>query len=115
KAVAAHLAGGLPMVWGFSEVAAAAASRFANQLAENAKIPSVVGAMSEPHHNQVVAFDTADRGISSRLRLLVLRDSVEDARLGRRAVESLRLAAEADLTAYQIRAEGEHPLARMAG
>jgi glucose/mannose-6-phosphate isomerase len=115
KSLAQHLADGLPMVWGFSEVAAVAAARFGNQLAENAKIPSVVGALSEPHHNQVVSFDTADRGLSARLRLLVLRDCVEDARLGRRAAESLRLADEAGLTAHQVRAEGEHPLVRLAG
>jgi glucose/mannose-6-phosphate isomerase len=116
KSLAGHLFDGLPMVWGFTEVAAVAAARFANQLAENAKVPAVVGSRTEPHHNQVVAFDAARAGgLSSRLRLLVLRDSVEDPRLARRAEESGRLAEELGLAVVQVRAEGEHPLVRLAG
>jgi glucose/mannose-6-phosphate isomerase len=116
KALAWHLLDGLPTVWGFSDVAAAAARRFGCQLAENAKVPAVVGARSEPHHNQVVAFDAARTGgLSSRIRLVVLRDSVEDPRLARRAEESLRLAQEVDLMTHQIGTAGEHPLVRLAG
>jgi glucose/mannose-6-phosphate isomerase len=116
KSLAAHLLGGLPMVWGFSAVAAVAAGRFGNQLAENAKVPAVVGAGTEPHHNQVVAFDAARAdGLASLLRLLLLRDSVEDPRLARRAQESARLAEELGLPVVQVRAQGEHPLVRLAG
>jgi glucose/mannose-6-phosphate isomerase len=116
KTLARHLLDGLPTVWGFSDVAAAAARRFGCQLAENAKVPAVVGARSEPHHNQVVAFDAARTGgLSSRIRLVVLRDSVEDPRLARRAEESLRLAQEVDLMTHQIGTAGEHPLVRLAG
>ncbi|HEX3827089.1 MAG TPA: SIS domain-containing protein [Sporichthyaceae bacterium] len=116
KSLAGHLFDGLPMVWGFTEVAAAAAARFGNQLAENAKVPAVVGARTEPHHNQVVAFDAARAGgPAGQLRLVVLRDSVEDPRLARRAEESGRLADQLGLPVAQVRAEGEHPLVRLAG
>jgi glucose/mannose-6-phosphate isomerase len=116
KSLARRLVDGLPMVWGFSEVAAAAARRFGNQLAENAKLPAVVGALSEPHHNQVVSFAAASAGgLAGRIRLLVLRDSVEDPRLARRATESRHLAEEVGLTVAEIQAEGEQPLVRLAG
>lgn len=115
KALAVGLAGGLPLIWGFSTVAAAAATRFGNQISENAKLPAVVGTLSEPHHNQVVAFDGpfgADApGLA--LRLLVLRDTAEDPRLARRAEESIRLAGDAGLSALQVHARGAHPLLRL--
>jgi glucose/mannose-6-phosphate isomerase len=105
----------LPVVWGFSEVAAVAALRFANQLAENAKLPAVVGALSEPHHNQVVAFDGPFGGRGAvRLHPVILRDAVQDARLAQRAVESMKLAADAGLSAQQITARGNHRLVRLA-
>jgi len=124
KLLALELASGLPMVWGFSEVAAAAAARFATQVAENAKLPAIAGALSEPQHNQVVAFDgPLGRGAPSngrsdstgfRIRPLVVRDSVEDPRLARRAAETVKLAADAGLTCRQLQAKGEHPLVRLA-
>jgi glucose/mannose-6-phosphate isomerase len=115
KALAAALVGGLPVVWGFSEVAAVAALRCANQLAENAKMPAMCGAQSEPQHNQVVSFDGPFNGRGTvRLRPLILRDSVEDARLAQRALESMKLAADAGLPAQLITARGAHRLVRLA-
>jgi glucose/mannose-6-phosphate isomerase len=115
KSLAAALIGGLPVVWGFSDVAAVAALRCANQLAENAKTPSMVGALSEPHHNQVVSFDGPFGGGGQvRLHPLVLRDAVEDARLAQRAVESMKLAADAGLPVQQVIARGAHRLVRLA-
>lgn len=119
KSLARALAGGLPMVWGFSGPAAAAATRFGGQLAENAKLPAVVGLGSEPHHNQVVTFDgplAGDQGATGRfaLRSVLLRDSVEDPRMARRALETRRLAAEGGVQLHEIVATGEHPLVRLA-
>ncbi|MGQ0845338.1 MAG: SIS domain-containing protein [Sporichthyaceae bacterium] len=117
KALALQLAGALPMVWGFSAPAAAAATRFGGQLAENAKVPAVVGLGSEPHHNQVVAFDgpLAGAGVGGvALRPVLLRDSVEAPWMGRRARETGRLAAEAGLATIEVAARGEHPLVRLA-
>jgi glucose/mannose-6-phosphate isomerase len=57
KSLALDLVGRLPLIWGGSPVAAAAASRFASQLAANAKYPAVVGVLPEAGHDQVAAFD----------------------------------------------------------
>jgi hypothetical protein len=57
KSLALDLVGRLPMIWGGSALAAAAARRFASQLAANAKHPAVVGVLPEAGHDQVAAFD----------------------------------------------------------
>ncbi len=121
KELALHLAGGIPVVWGVSDIAGAAAHRFSCQIAENAKMPSVVGTLSEPHHNQVVAFDgPLGRGLGGagaaglRMHLVVLRDAEEHPQLARRGVESMILAAECDVPVTDLRAEGTHPVVRLA-
>jgi glucose/mannose-6-phosphate isomerase len=57
KSLALDLVGRLPLVWGGSPVAAAAARRFASQLAANAKYPALVGLLPEAGHDQVATFD----------------------------------------------------------
>ena len=57
KSLALDLVGRLPVIWGGSPVAAAAARRFASQLAANAKYPSLVGLLPEAGHDQVATFD----------------------------------------------------------
>jgi glucose/mannose-6-phosphate isomerase len=57
KSLALDLVGRLPMIWGGSALAAAAARRFASQLAANAKHPALVGVLPEAGHDQVAAFD----------------------------------------------------------
>jgi fructoselysine-6-P-deglycase FrlB-like protein len=57
KSLALDLVGRLPLIWGGSAVAAAAARRLASQLAANAKYPAVVGLLPEAGHDQVAAFD----------------------------------------------------------
>jgi hypothetical protein len=57
KSLALDLVGRLPVIWGGSALAAAAAVRFASQLAANAKYPAVVGALPAAGHDQVAAFD----------------------------------------------------------
>jgi glucose/mannose-6-phosphate isomerase len=110
KSLARSLADGLPVLWGFSPVAGVAAVRFANQLAENAELLAVVGAMPEAHHNQVVAFDNPNL----RGRLVLLRDCQEQPQLVRRAEETRRLAIEAGLPVREVHATGVHPLTRAA-
>jgi glucose/mannose-6-phosphate isomerase len=57
KSLALDLVGRLPVIWGGSPVAAAAARRFASQLAANAKYPALVGLLPEAVHDQVATFD----------------------------------------------------------
>jgi glucose/mannose-6-phosphate isomerase len=57
KSLALDLIGRLPVIWGGSELAAAAARRFASQLAANAKYPAIMGVLPAAGHDQVAAFD----------------------------------------------------------
>jgi glucose/mannose-6-phosphate isomerase len=57
KSLALDLAGALPMIWGGSPVAVAAARRFASQLAANAKYPAVFGALPAAGYDQVATLD----------------------------------------------------------
>ena len=57
KSLALDLVGRLPVIWGGSPVAAAAARRFASQLAANAKYPALVGVLPDAGHDQVATFD----------------------------------------------------------
>jgi glucose/mannose-6-phosphate isomerase len=57
KSLALDLAGRLPLVWGGSPPAAAAARRFASQLAANAKYPAIFGALPAAGYDQVATLD----------------------------------------------------------
>ncbi|HEY0933351.1 MAG TPA: SIS domain-containing protein [Trebonia sp.] len=57
KSLALDLVGRLPVIWGGSPVGAAAARRFASQLAANAKHPALFGLLPEAGHDQVATFD----------------------------------------------------------
>ena len=57
KSLALDLVGRLPVIWGGSPVAVAAARRFAAQLAANAKYPALAGELPSAGHDQVAAFD----------------------------------------------------------
>ena len=131
KALALELVGTVPMVWGSGVVGGVAAYRFACQLNENAKYPAVHGALPEVNHNQVVAFDgrfaadassddlfrdrTDDPFGDPHLRLVLLRDVEEHPQVARRAEVSAQLAEESGVAVTELRAEGEHPLERLAG
>jgi glucose/mannose-6-phosphate isomerase len=134
KRLAGTLSGALPMVWGSSPMAAVAAYRFACQLAENAQVPALWGALPEVQHNQVVAFDgPAAPGVDAAgdpddffrdreedveragsLALVVLRDLEEDPRTARRAELSVELARERSVPCVELLAEGDSSLARLA-
>jgi hypothetical protein len=57
KSLALDMVGHLPVIWGGSPLAAAAARRFASQLAANAKYPALAGVLPEVGHDQVAALD----------------------------------------------------------
>jgi glucose/mannose-6-phosphate isomerase len=123
KTLALDLAGTLPLVWGSSDLAGVAAYRLTCQLNENAKYPAIHGALPEPNHNQVVTFagpsadslaDSVAGSAGPRLRLVLLRDGEEHPRLARRCTASRQLAEEAGVPVSELRAEGSHPLLRLA-
>jgi glucose/mannose-6-phosphate isomerase len=129
KLLAADLVGTLPLVWGSSDLAGIAAYRFLCQLAENAKYPAVNGVLPEALHNQVVTFagpfagagdpddlfrDRVDDAGRLRLRLVMLRDTVEHELVARGAEAADALAGEYGVPVSRILAVGQHPLERMA-
>ena len=134
KRLAHELTGRLPVLWGSSGLAGAAAYRFACQLNENAKTPATWGALPEANHNQVVAFDGPfagaaaasadaddffrdredDEDAESRLALVLLRDSDEHPQVARRADTSAELARERGVPVSTVQAEGASSFARLA-
>jgi glucose/mannose-6-phosphate isomerase len=129
KALAAELAGSLPMVWGTGQVGPVAALRAVCQIAENAKLPAISGALPEAHHNQVVSFDGPLAGGSSdddifrdrveeqeplRLRLWLLRDDDADEQAKKRAHVSADVAAARGTPVSVLGAQGESAVERLA-
>jgi glucose/mannose-6-phosphate isomerase len=111
KALARHLAGGVPMVWGSTPLAGVAARRFACQLNENSKAPAVWGEQPEASHNQVVVLDGPT---AADVRLVILRDAEEEPRLARRRTVSAELAESRGVPVTEVAAHGAHPLPRLA-
>jgi glucose/mannose-6-phosphate isomerase len=128
KSLAGELVGTLPMFWGAGEVGPVAALRAACQLAENAKAPSVAGALPEAHHNQSVTLDGNLAGSVSdedffrdrveepdpmRLRLVVLRDD-DAGTASARADASEEVANARGIGVTVVRAEGSSAFERLA-
>src|SRR4051812_16442525 len=129
KQLAVELSGTLPMAWGAGTVGGVAAYRLGCQLAENAKYPSVVGALPEAHHNQVVAFDGPLAGGSAaddvfrdrvdddeplRLRVVVLSDDDGAGDVAARVSVTEQIAQERGVPVTTLRAEGDGPVERLA-
>jgi glucose/mannose-6-phosphate isomerase len=129
KSLAAELAGSLPMVWGTGQVGPVAATRAVSQFAENAKFPSIAGALPEAHHNQVVAFDGPLAGgagaddlfrdrvvdeLPMRLRLLLVRDDADDEAAKQRAHVSADVASTRGVPVSVIGSQGDSAVERLA-
>jgi glucose/mannose-6-phosphate isomerase len=129
KALAAELAGSLPMIWGTGPIGPVAALRAACQISENAKLPAISGALPEAHHNQVVSFDGPVAGGRSdddlfrdrlddeeplRLRLLLLRDDDDDEIAKKRAHVSADVAAARGTPVSVLGAQGASSVERLA-
>jgi glucose/mannose-6-phosphate isomerase len=129
KRLAAELSGTLPIIWGIGQVGGVAAIRAAAQIAENAKLPVMVGTLPEAHHNQVVSLDGAMAGGSAtddlfrdrveepdpvRLQLLLVRDEAGDAAAAARAAVSEQVAHARGVGVSEIVAAGASPIERLA-
>jgi glucose/mannose-6-phosphate isomerase len=128
KSLALDLAGSVPLVWGVGPAGPVLAYRFGCQLAENAKVAAVTGALPEAHHNQVVALagglagsaaeadlfrDRVDDEEPVRLRLVLLHDDDADP-LTLLRVEATQQVAESQGTPLSlVRSEGSSALERL--
>jgi glucose/mannose-6-phosphate isomerase len=135
KQTALEIAGSIPVIWGTSPLTGVVARRFAAQLATDAKYPAIPGELPEAGHGQVVVFDgpfasrtgsaeageddffrdRVDEPETTRLCLVVVRDTDEHPQVTRRREASVELAAERGVTVTELTARGEHPLERLAG
>lgn len=129
KAFAAELVGSLPMVWGTGQLGPVAGLRLVSQIAENAKLPAILGALPEAHHNLVVSFDGPLAGGGSpedlfrdrvedeeplRLRLVLVRDDDFDETAKQRAHVSADIASARGVPVSVLGAQGDHPVERLA-
>ena len=96
KDVGLLCAEGVPMIWGTPGIPAAAARRFARQLAENAAVPALHGALPEVArtHARILADHAANDGGA------IFRDRVDEGSAARRP--SLTLLREADGDALDL-------------
>jgi glucose/mannose-6-phosphate isomerase len=129
KSLALDLAGTVPLVWGVGPGGAVLAYRFGCQLAENAKVAAVTGALPEAHHNQVVALAGALAGSSAeadlfrdrvdddeplRLRLVLLVDDDADPLTAARVEATQQLADSHGTPLSVLRSEGASALERLS-
>ncbi|HTW20188.1 MAG TPA: SIS domain-containing protein [Mycobacteriales bacterium] len=129
KALAAELSGALPMVWGSGQMGPVAAARAVNQIAENAKLPAIAGALPEAAHNQVVAFDgplaagdpdddlfrdRVDEAAPYRVRLVLVRDDAGEPAATRLADVCAELAGRRGVAVSEISAQGAGAIERFA-
>jgi glucose/mannose-6-phosphate isomerase len=129
KRLAAELSGTLPIIWGIGQVGGVAATRAAAQIAENAKLPAVVGTLPEAHHNQVVSLDGEMAGGSAtddlfrdrveepdpvRLQLVLVRDEAGDSAAAARAAVSERVAGARGVGVSEVVAAGASAVERLA-
>lgn len=79
KRVATELYGCLPVIYGASDLLAPVARRWANQLNENAKVPSYWAVMPELCHNEIVGWEKLEE-VRTRAKVVILTDRQDHAR-----------------------------------
>lgn len=126
KNLAEHLSGTLPLVWGSSTLAGAAAGRFVDQLAANAKVPASSGTLPEVgagvldgpwaarRSDEDLFADREDELDRPSLRLVLLREPGESDAAAAVARTCGDLADDRGIAVDQLVAEGDTPLARLA-
>jgi glucose/mannose-6-phosphate isomerase len=129
KSAALELSGCVPVLVGTSPLAGVAAYRFASQLAVNARWPSTWGVLPEAGRTMVgvlegpfaareshdIFHDPVESGPAAiRLRLILMRDSVEHPVIGARADALTAAAQDRGVSVAELRAEGANPVERLA-
>ena len=116
KSLALDLIGSLPMIWATSALGAAAASRFASQILQNAKYPALTGVLPEALHGQIATFDgpfASDEG-KWPLRLILITDPDADSRIASRREAVTDVVSQRGIGMSELDMDGEHPLIRLA-
>jgi glucose/mannose-6-phosphate isomerase len=127
KLLGASLSDSAPMVWGSGVLGSVASYRLASQLAENAKLVVAQGELPEVAHVQAAALDGVrpdeddifrdpfeDGPAAPRLRVVLVRDSVEHPSDAVRADLVRDAADRRDVPVDVVRAVGGHPVVRLA-
>lgn len=126
KTLALELADALPVIWGTSPVAAVAARRFAGQLARCAGAPTVWGLLpgsaaefgglleASPDIGDELFRDRVTEPVSSRARLVLLRDQGESAVVSDQARWAARTAEDRGLGVTELHPDGTGPVHRFA-
>lgn len=130
KSLALELAGCIPVIWGASRLATMAASRFADQLAANARYPAISGALVEASRGQMGLLDGVFGSLSAieddffadrladehttRIRVILLRDEDESAVDGKRAEIVADIARSRNIGVSEVTTEGVSQLERLA-
>ncbi len=126
KGLAENLSGTLPLVWGSSTIAGAAAGRCADQLADNAKVPALSGTLPEigagvldgpwaaRRSVEDLFADREDEPERPSLRLVLLREPGESDAAAAAARTTSDLADDRGLAVDVLVAEGDTPLTRLA-
>ena len=127
KLLGASLSDAAPVVWGCGAIGAVASHRLAAQLAENAKLGVVHGILPDVAHVDAALLDGAQAGdedifrdpfedgvAPARMRVVLVRDSVEHPQ-DAHAADLLRDAADRrDVPVDVVRALDGHPVVRLA-
>jgi glucose/mannose-6-phosphate isomerase len=109
-ALAARLAGSIPVVYG-ADLTAPVAVRWKTQINENAKQPAFAAALPEADHNEVAGWEGA--GESGRLSAVLLEDADQHPRVRQRFELTARLIEDRSSVVARVETEGDSRTERM--
>jgi len=112
RALAERLLGRIPVIYSSSPFLEPAAQRWKDQFNENAKTFAVWNTFPELNHNETVGWGL-DPALARGIHVILLRDSLEPARLGQRVAITKGLAFERAAGLDEIGSEGEGKLSRL--
>jgi glucose/mannose-6-phosphate isomerase len=113
KQIAQRLYGNLPVIYG-AGIASEIARRWKGQINENSKSWAVYEVFPELNHNAAVGFPLP-KEIASKIRVIMLRSPLYNARVKLRYEVTSGLLKQAGVPCEYVDAEGQSPLAQMAG